>query len=126
MLFVLLCLAFLDLCFGYVCCDRSCVSLSQYVFFFFFQAEYGIRYPEMSRGSEMCIRDRLHAIESMQIHLLFCVSIICPCLNLHGFDGMKLCLSLIHISEPTRHLRISYAVFCLKKKQANLTFIDEI
>src|SRR3546814_6445837 len=26
------------------------------------------------------------------------------------------CLSLIHISEPTRHLRISYAVFCLKKK----------
>ena len=24
-------------------------------------------------------------------------------------------LSLIHISEPTRHLRISYAVFCLKK-----------
>ena len=23
-------------------------------------------------------------------------------------------LSLIHISEPTRHLRISYAVFCLK------------
>ena len=26
-------------------------------------------------------------------------------------------LSLIHISEPTRHLRISYAVFCLKKKK---------
>ena len=25
-------------------------------------------------------------------------------------------LSLIHISEPTRLLRISYAVFCLKKK----------
>ena len=24
-----------------------------------------------------------------------------------------LTLSLIHISEPTRHLRISYAVFCL-------------
>ena len=24
-------------------------------------------------------------------------------------------LSLIHISEPTRHLRIAYAVFCLKK-----------
>ncbi|MHA6384199.1 hypothetical protein ACX3V1_15385, partial [Escherichia coli] len=23
-------------------------------------------------------------------------------------------LSLIHISEPTRHLRISYAVLCLK------------
>ena len=25
-------------------------------------------------------------------------------------------LSLIHISEPTRPLYISYAVFCLKKK----------
>src|SRR5678816_3378578 len=27
-------------------------------------------------------------------------------------------LSLIHISEPTRLLSISYAVFCLKKKSA--------
>ena len=26
-------------------------------------------------------------------------------------------LSLIHISEPTRPERISYAVFCLKKKR---------
>ena len=25
-------------------------------------------------------------------------------------------LSLIHISEPTRQAEISYAVFCLKKK----------
>src|SRR5678815_2587058 len=29
-------------------------------------------------------------------------------------------LSLIHISEPTRLLSISYAVFCLKKKNTNL------
>src|SRR5674536_352149 len=29
---------------------------------------------------------------------------------------LKLYLSLIHISEPTRLLSISYAVFCLKKK----------
>ena len=28
-----------------------------------------------------------------------------------------LCLSLIHISEPTRRTPISYAVFCLKKKK---------
>ena len=28
-----------------------------------------------------------------------------------------LCLSLIHISEPTRLGMISYAVFCLKKKK---------
>eukprot|EP00658_Telonema_sp_P-2_P011331 TRINITY_DN14301_c0_g1_i5.p1 TRINITY_DN14301_c0_g1~~TRINITY_DN14301_c0_g1_i5.p1 ORF type:complete len:152 (-),score=19.17 TRINITY_DN14301_c0_g1_i5:42-497(-) len=31
-----------------------------------------------------------------------------------------LILSLIHISEPTRLLSISYAVFCLKKKKNNL------
>eukprot|EP00831_Metopus_contortus_P069964 TRINITY_DN63169_c0_g1_i1.p3 TRINITY_DN63169_c0_g1~~TRINITY_DN63169_c0_g1_i1.p3 ORF type:complete len:104 (-),score=35.64 TRINITY_DN63169_c0_g1_i1:74-385(-) len=30
-------------------------------------------------------------------------------------EGME--LSLIHISEPTRPLYISYAVFCLKKKK---------
>eukprot|EP00658_Telonema_sp_P-2_P073199 TRINITY_DN62260_c0_g1_i1.p1 TRINITY_DN62260_c0_g1~~TRINITY_DN62260_c0_g1_i1.p1 ORF type:complete len:187 (-),score=71.23 TRINITY_DN62260_c0_g1_i1:24-584(-) len=30
-------------------------------------------------------------------------------------------LSLIHISEPTRLLSISYAVFCLKKKKIQLT-----
>ena len=31
--------------------------------------------------------------------------------------GKLLKLSLIHISEPTRLLSISYAVFCLKKKK---------
>eukprot|EP00831_Metopus_contortus_P002514 TRINITY_DN10917_c0_g1_i2.p1 TRINITY_DN10917_c0_g1~~TRINITY_DN10917_c0_g1_i2.p1 ORF type:complete len:162 (+),score=27.24 TRINITY_DN10917_c0_g1_i2:86-571(+) len=31
----------------------------------------------------------------------------------------ELKLSLIHISEPTRPLYISYAVFCLKKKKKN-------
>ena len=30
--------------------------------------------------------------------------------------GMSVNLSLIHISEPTRRTPISYAVFCLKKK----------
>ena len=37
-----------------------------------------------------------------------------------GADGFYYtydCLSLIHISEPTRLRRISYAVFCLKKKK---------
>ena len=38
-------------------------------------------------------------------------------------DNLKLrlkeYLSLIHISEPTRLLSISYAVFCLKKKKMN-------
>src|SRR5660397_172575 len=34
---------------------------------------------------------------------------------IHGIE--ELALSLIHISEPTRLRRISYAVFCLKKKK---------
>eukprot|EP00658_Telonema_sp_P-2_P029324 TRINITY_DN22320_c0_g1_i2.p2 TRINITY_DN22320_c0_g1~~TRINITY_DN22320_c0_g1_i2.p2 ORF type:complete len:138 (-),score=53.91 TRINITY_DN22320_c0_g1_i2:113-526(-) len=33
-----------------------------------------------------------------------------------GYNGTDQYLSLIHISEPTRLLSISYAVFCLKKK----------
>ena len=32
--------------------------------------------------------------------------------------GTLMGLSLIHISEPTRQAEISYAVFCLKKKNA--------
>src|SRR5674536_392782 len=35
-----------------------------------------------------------------------------------GCAQAGLTLSLIHISEPTRLLSISYAVFCLKKKNA--------
>src|SRR5674536_371467 len=35
----------------------------------------------------------------------------------HRRTGAPTDLSLIHISEPTRLLRISYAVFCLKKKK---------
>eukprot|EP00658_Telonema_sp_P-2_P055359 TRINITY_DN44008_c0_g1_i1.p1 TRINITY_DN44008_c0_g1~~TRINITY_DN44008_c0_g1_i1.p1 ORF type:complete len:104 (-),score=11.43 TRINITY_DN44008_c0_g1_i1:34-345(-) len=34
-------------------------------------------------------------------------------------------LSLIHISEPTRLLSISYAVFCLKKKKIQITIKNE-
>src|SRR5450756_3035847 len=34
------------------------------------------------------------------------------------------CLSLIHISEPTRLGMISYAVFCLKKKKAKCYDLD--
>ena len=33
-------------------------------------------------------------------------------------DKAVVFLSLIHISEPTRLLSISYAVFCLKKKNS--------
>ena len=46
-------------------------------------------------------------------------------------DGMRIaerfqCLSLIHISEPTRLLSISYAVFCLKKKKKTLNLYHEV
>src|SRR5678816_4813937 len=34
-----------------------------------------------------------------------------------GPTSARFVLSLIHISEPTRLLSISYAVFCLKKKK---------
>ena len=37
--------------------------------------------------------------------------------NLMDTQEYKRMLSLIHISEPTRLRRISYAVFCLKKKK---------
>src|SRR5678815_5656083 len=36
--------------------------------------------------------------------------------------GLPFYLSLIHISEPTRLLSISYAVFCLKKKKKKFFF----
>ena len=37
--------------------------------------------------------------------------------SIYLYTGIE--LSLIHISEPTRLLSISYAVFCLKKKSRN-------
>eukprot|EP00831_Metopus_contortus_P063578 TRINITY_DN5612_c0_g1_i2.p2 TRINITY_DN5612_c0_g1~~TRINITY_DN5612_c0_g1_i2.p2 ORF type:complete len:131 (-),score=41.57 TRINITY_DN5612_c0_g1_i2:76-447(-) len=69
-----------------------------FFFFFFFQAEDGIRDVERSRG--------LGDVYKRQIYLLSS--------NVHY--TLRL-LSLIHISEPTRPLYISYAVFCLKKKK---------
>eukprot|EP00658_Telonema_sp_P-2_P050828 TRINITY_DN38859_c0_g1_i1.p1 TRINITY_DN38859_c0_g1~~TRINITY_DN38859_c0_g1_i1.p1 ORF type:complete len:112 (+),score=27.42 TRINITY_DN38859_c0_g1_i1:200-535(+) len=37
--------------------------------------------------------------------------------NIDAMSVIQITLSLIHISEPTRLLSISYAVFCLKKKK---------
>ena len=39
---------------------------------------------------------------------------------IYGNHSPSMFLSLIHISEPTRLLSISYAVFCLKKKTTYL------
>eukprot|EP00831_Metopus_contortus_P077968 TRINITY_DN7446_c0_g1_i1.p1 TRINITY_DN7446_c0_g1~~TRINITY_DN7446_c0_g1_i1.p1 ORF type:complete len:188 (-),score=8.05 TRINITY_DN7446_c0_g1_i1:18-581(-) len=46
----------------------------------------------------------------------YCVSLILYC-DVDMICCQHLILSLIHISEPTRPLYISYAVFCLKKKK---------
>src|SRR5660398_125954 len=42
--------------------------------------------------------------------------------SMHGLPSWY--LSLIHISEPTRLRRISYAVFCLKKKKHQISMKD--
>ena len=48
-----------------------------------------------------------------------------PIFHVNGDDPEAVVhLSLIHISEPTRLRRISYAVFCLKKK--SITYINSI
>ena len=44
-------------------------------------------------------------------------------LVLGGCGSAVLALSLIHISEPTRLLSSSYAVFCLKKKNKKNIFM---
>ena len=47
-----------------------------------------------------------------KVPLLFLLTLVVTFPSLYVFNA----LSLIHISEPTRLLSISYAVFCLKKK----------
>src|SRR5665809_175596 len=49
--------------------------------------------------------------------ILFVASAFLPRLNREWHVEALMVLSLIHISEPTRLRRISYAVFCLKKKK---------
>eukprot|EP00658_Telonema_sp_P-2_P035444 TRINITY_DN25777_c0_g1_i5.p1 TRINITY_DN25777_c0_g1~~TRINITY_DN25777_c0_g1_i5.p1 ORF type:complete len:110 (+),score=10.63 TRINITY_DN25777_c0_g1_i5:77-406(+) len=44
-------------------------------------------------------------------------SIVCDTTSILDIVSAVTGLSLIHISEPTRLLSISYAVFCLKKKK---------
>ena len=44
------------------------------------------------------------------------LSLIFDFKNMDDLNAYQKHLSLIHISEPTRQAEISYAVFCLKKK----------
>src|SRR5665254_13057 len=57
----------------------------------------------------MCIRDSIVSSKALPLGAAVFT------LPLFWSTGMM--LSLIHISEPTRLLSISYAVFCLKKQQ---------
>eukprot|EP00658_Telonema_sp_P-2_P012060 TRINITY_DN145_c0_g1_i17.p2 TRINITY_DN145_c0_g1~~TRINITY_DN145_c0_g1_i17.p2 ORF type:complete len:116 (-),score=80.39 TRINITY_DN145_c0_g1_i17:5-304(-) len=83
-------------------------------------------------GSEMCIRDSINAEygkrdNTMPSHKTFKIKVklskkmkqnrpIPQWIRLRTGNTIRY-LSLIHISEPTRLLSISYAVFCLKKKK---------
>src|SRR5678816_3995514 len=64
----------------------------------------------MRRRSRMCMKQERERLD-MWLEKERCGSKATPRL-----------LSLIHISEPTRLLSISYAVFCLKKKKKNIFF----
>src|SRR5674536_291174 len=61
----------------------------------------------------MCIRDRIAARTTpARSH---------RSLRISGIETAHIALSLIHISEPTRLLSTSYAVFCLQTKTARET-----
>eukprot|EP00658_Telonema_sp_P-2_P061516 TRINITY_DN50210_c0_g1_i1.p1 TRINITY_DN50210_c0_g1~~TRINITY_DN50210_c0_g1_i1.p1 ORF type:complete len:215 (+),score=31.16 TRINITY_DN50210_c0_g1_i1:241-885(+) len=68
-------------------------------------------FPERDRRRRQEKRERRHRLESTRHKLEATISQI----------DSELALSLIHISEPTRLLSISYAVFCLKKKKTKNT-----
>eukprot|EP00658_Telonema_sp_P-2_P038612 TRINITY_DN27666_c0_g1_i1.p1 TRINITY_DN27666_c0_g1~~TRINITY_DN27666_c0_g1_i1.p1 ORF type:complete len:101 (-),score=15.87 TRINITY_DN27666_c0_g1_i1:112-414(-) len=65
----------------------------------------GLRSCDAQRGTQVALTSRSTG------HAQHYTSEALPALALPA------CLSLIHISEPTRLLSISYAVFCLKKKK---------
>src|SRR3546814_9060981 len=70
----------------------------------------------MRRQRQICVRDR-STTSSSAARSAFSSVLGGQEWLLGGFNGRTgMRLPLIHISEPKRHLRISYAVFCLKKK----------
>ena len=69
----------------------------------------------------MCIRDRIKEQKQIKEEIAKGQSTIHGLRKQQVEVGKELDLSLIHISEPTRLRRISYAVFCLKKKKKHKT-----
>eukprot|EP00826_Nyctotherus_ovalis_P056439 TRINITY_DN7616_c0_g1_i2.p1 TRINITY_DN7616_c0_g1~~TRINITY_DN7616_c0_g1_i2.p1 ORF type:complete len:242 (+),score=54.42 TRINITY_DN7616_c0_g1_i2:68-793(+) len=60
---------------------------------------------------------KLKESEELTLSRLEYLEICCEVENANDKKMEEIMLSLIHISEPTRPLYISYAVFCLKKKK---------
>src|SRR5674536_378871 len=90
------------------------------VFFFFFKQKTAYEMLRSLVGSEMCIRDSTITSPKSDLTVTLDPGQTLSVLNSLGSictNPAASMLSLIHISEPTRLLSISYAVFCLKKKK---------
>ena len=77
------------------------------------QADSGLRLPAPTLEGELAVEHRLvihrqHSGTEDQVQVMAAFG---------AAPQAQVQLSLIHISEPTRLRRISYAVFCLKKKR---------
>src|SRR5665254_21578 len=82
------------------------LTVAFFFFFFFFNdtATTEIYTRKSSAASDVYKRQAIDV----------CRRLLARAVGIHEHDHVV--LSLIHISEPTRLLSISYAVFCLKKK----------
>src|SRR5678815_2912095 len=86
-----------------------------------FNVEIDIPYIEKVSSGRRTVRDFVEEFKMKNGRLLYLLG-EGRLINLAAAEGhpasvMDMSLSLIHISEPTRLLSISYAVFRLKKKK---------
>eukprot|EP00831_Metopus_contortus_P028371 TRINITY_DN23595_c0_g1_i1.p2 TRINITY_DN23595_c0_g1~~TRINITY_DN23595_c0_g1_i1.p2 ORF type:complete len:215 (-),score=51.70 TRINITY_DN23595_c0_g1_i1:9-653(-) len=85
--------------------------------------EKDIVYTALEEIMAYSVREVFDLSEKMKVSMrvagyVIAITKIANCYEETGFDVQpSVLLSLIHISEPTRPLYISYAVFCLKKKK---------
>ena len=93
---------------------------------FFARRSYNL-YSDVQRGENVVVEIPVQAGEK---HFKYeqKVKLVNPKLYGRGYaigDVGHTDLSLIHISEPTRLRRISYAVFCLKKKTKKYSVLSD-